>query len=68
MDNGEPQIVEKDGEHGGSRTYNLLIKSRPTRPREMASKASENKEATQIQPARKEELPALILLNLADRG
>jgi len=38
------------------------------RPREMASKASENKELIQIQPARKEKLPALILLDLADRG
>ena len=34
----------------------------------MASKASENKELTQIQPARKENLPALILLDLEDRG
>ena len=34
----------------------------------MASKASENKDLSQIQPARKEKLPALILLDLADRG
>jgi hypothetical protein len=34
----------------------------------MASKASENKELTQIQAARKEKLPALIALDLADRG
>jgi hypothetical protein len=34
----------------------------------MASKASENKELTQIQPARKEKLAALILLDLVDRG
>jgi hypothetical protein len=32
----------------------------------MASKTSENKELTQIQPARKEKSPALILLDLAE--
>ena len=57
-----------DGERGRNRTFNLLIKSQPMRPRKMASKASENKELTQIQRARKEKLPALILLDLEDRG
>ena len=55
-------------ERGRNRTFNLLIKSLPMRPREMASKASEKKELTRIQPARKEKLPKLILLDLADRG
>ena len=27
MDGGEPQVVDKDGERGRNRTYNLLIKS-----------------------------------------
>ena len=56
------------GERGRNRTFNLLIKSQPMRPREIASKASENKELTQIQPARKDKLSALILLDLTDRG
>ena len=68
MERGEPQVVDKVGERGRNRTFNLLIKSQPRWLREMAIKASENKELTQIQPARKEKLPALILLDLADRG
>ena len=27
MDGGQPQVVERDGERGRNRTYNLLIKS-----------------------------------------
>ncbi len=46
--------LKKFGERGRNRTYNLLIKSHHRWPRKMASKASESKELTQIQPIKKD--------------